>query len=155
MSDVTSHPLVTKIESVAGGRRVESALPEAALGFEALRRIDIKRIAWAYGLTIDENLPVIDRFGGPCLSAIMERFKDEGVFDKPPKYPEKLIPGSGSIAEQGQEARAREDRIADLEARVVLNQRELAVLKSQTKIKPRNPLRRLSRLVHPPLKQGH
>jgi len=137
MSDVAADPLVKRVFSVAGGRRVESTLPEAALGFEAFRKIELLRIAWAYDLKIDENLPVIDRQGGPCLSAILERYKEDGEFDKPPKYPEKLEPGAGSIAEQGQEAKARKDRIRKLEARVVLNQRELAVLKSQDRIKPR------------------
>ena len=138
MSDVASSSLVNKVFSVAGGKRVESALPEAALGFEAFRKIELLRIAWAYDLKIDENLPVIDRQGGPCLSAILERHKEDGAFDKPPKYPEKLEPGSGSIAEQGQEAKARKDRIRELEANVVINQRELAVLKGRDRIKPRD-----------------
>ena len=137
MSDVASSLLVKKVYSVAGGRRVESTLPEAALGFQAFRKIELLRLAWAYDLKIEENLPVIDRQGGPCLSAILERYREEGAFDKPPKYPEKLQPGVGSIAEQGQEAKARKDRIRELEARVVINQRELAVLKSQDRIKPR------------------
>lgn len=152
MSDVASHPLVRKIESVAGGRRVESTLPEAALGFEAFRKIELKRIAWAYELVIDENLPVIDRQGGPCLSAVMERYREEGAFDKPAKHPEMLKPGAGSIAEQGQEAKAREDRIRQLEATKGLAERELAVLKSQERIKPRTPVPKVDPSGPPNLK---
>ena len=138
MSDILQEPLVKKVYSVAGGKRMESLLPEAALGFAAFRRIEILRVAWAWDLPINENLPAIDRSGGPCLSDIMDAYNEQGVFDKPPKFPEKLTPGVGSIAEQGQEANARAARIKELQAKVVLNQRELAALKAGNKLKPKD-----------------
>ncbi len=138
MSDIMQDPLVKKVYSVAGGKTMESLLPEAALGFAGFRKIEILRVAWAWDLEIDENLPAIDRSGGPCLSAIMDAYNEQGALDKPPKYPEKLVPGVGSIAEQGQEANARVNRIRELEAKVVLNQRELAVLKAGNKLKPKD-----------------
>ncbi len=137
-SDVLADPLVKKVYSVAGGKRMESLLPEAALGFAGFRKIEILRVAWAWDLPIDENLPTIDRAGGPCLSDIMDAYNEQGAFDKPPKYPEKLKPGVGSIAEQGQEVNARKERIRELEARVVLNQRELAALKAGNKLTPKD-----------------
>ncbi len=152
MSDVLQDPLVQKVYSVAGGKRIESLLPEAALGFAGFRKIEILRVAWAWGLPIDENLPTIDRSGGQCLSAIMDTYNEQGVFDKPPKFPEKLEPGVGSIAEQGQEANARAARIKQLEAKVVLNQRELAALKAGNKLKPKDTTPKIDPVGPPNLK---
>ena len=151
MSDILQDPLVKKVYSVAGGKRMESLLPEAALGFAGFRKIEILRVAWAWDLPIDENLPTIDRAGGPCLSDIMDAYNEQGAFDKPPKYPEKLVPGVGSIAEQGQEANARKERISELEAKVVLNQRELAALKAGNKLKPKDTTPKIDPIGQPHL----